>query len=95
MLTKILAASILTVGLATSAMAQSSGVYTSHTRHRPVSSNEQMMTVDPNTTGSIRGSDATGLNSLGNPGQAGPCAYNTPGPDANSGQHVNDHYCGK
>ncbi|CCV13400.1 hypothetical protein [Mesorhizobium sp. STM 4661] len=92
MLTKILAASVLTIGLATSAMAQSSGAH--HIRHRPVSSSEQMMTVDPNTTGIING-DASGLNSLGNPGPAGPCASNTAGPDANAGLNVNDQYCGK
>lgn len=92
MLTKILAASVLTIGLATAASAQSSGAH--HIRHRPASSNEQMMTVDPNTTGSING-DASGLNSLGNPGPVGPCASNTAGPDANAGQNVNDQYCGK
>jgi hypothetical protein len=72
------------------------GHFGAGTRHRPVSSNEQMMTVDPNTTGSINtGSDASGLNSLGNPGPAGPCASNMPGPDANAGLNVNDQYCGK
>jgi hypothetical protein len=95
MLTKILAASVLTVSLATAAMAQSSGGFTSHTRHRPVSSNEQMMTVDPNTTGSVNGGGASGLNTMGNPGPLGPCASNTPGPDANAGSNVNDQYCGK
>jgi hypothetical protein len=93
MITRILAASALTIGLATSAMAQSSAVYTSHTRHRPI---EQTTTVDPNTTGSINaGGDASGLNSLGNPGPVGPCASNTPGPDANADLSVNDNYCGK
>jgi hypothetical protein len=53
MLTRLLAASILAAGLATSAMAQSSDVYTSHTRHRPVATNEQSTTIDPNTTASI------------------------------------------
>ena len=92
MITRILAASVLTIGLATSAMAQSSGVYTSHTRHRPV---EQTMTVDPNTTGSITTNhDASGLNTMGS-GAMGPCASNTPGPDANADSGVNDHYCGK
>ncbi|MBA1144612.1 hypothetical protein [Mesorhizobium neociceri] len=89
MLTKILAVSVFTVGVATSAMAQSS--YTAHTHHRPVA-NEQTMSVDPNTTGSI---DSSGLNSLSNTGPVGPCASNTAGPDANAGLNVNDHYCGK
>ena len=53
------------------------------------------MPVDRNTTGSIAGSDASGLNTLGNPGPMGPCASNTSGPDANAGQNVNDQYCGK
>ncbi|UVK36749.1 hypothetical protein LHFGNBLO_003708 [Mesorhizobium sp. AR10] len=88
MLTKILAVSVFTIGLATSAMAQSSGTYQTH---RPVSSHEQTM-----TTGSINaGSDASGLNSLGDTGAVGPCASNTAGPDANAGLNVNDHYCGK
>lgn len=88
MITRLLAASVLTIGLATSAMAQSSAVNTAHTRHRPV---EQTMTVDPNTTGSI---DASGLNTMGS-GAMGPCASNTPGPDANADSSVNDNYCGK
>ena len=86
MLTKILAISIFAVGLATSAMAQSSDAYTSHTRHRRVTANEQMRPVDPNTTGSItRGSDGLGMNT---PGPV-PCASDANGP------RVNDHYCGK
>jgi hypothetical protein len=93
MLTRLLAASILAAGLATSAMAQSSDVYTSHTRHRPVATNEQSMTVDPNTTASI--GDNSGLSSLGNSGPLGPCASDTAGPDANAGLSVNDQYCGK
>lgn len=93
MVTKILAASVFAVGIASSAMAQSSDVYTSHTRHRPVYGNEQMG-VDPNTTGSIYGG-TSGLNAQGNPGPLGPCASNTPGPDANANLNTNDQYSGK
>jgi hypothetical protein len=50
--------------------------------------------VDRTTTGSISG-DSSGLNTLGDTGAIGPCAYNTPGPDANANGNVNDHYCGK
>ena len=91
MLIKILATSALVLGMATSAMAQSSYTWR-HTHHRPAT-NEQ---VDPSTTGSIySGSEASGLNSLGNPGPVGPCASDTAGPDANAGLNVNDQYCGK
>ena len=38
---------------------------------------------------------APGWTVLGNPGPAGPCAYNTAGPDANAQGNVNDQYCGK
>ncbi|MDG4881213.1 hypothetical protein [Mesorhizobium sp. WSM4884] len=95
MLTKILAASALILGMATSAMAQSSDMWSWWHHDRPVS-NERTVPVDPYATGSISSSsEATGLNSLGNPGPIGPCASNTPGPDANAGQNVNDQYCGK
>ena len=94
MYTKLLAASVLTIGLATSAMAQSSdGAYSNHHNWWPFG-NEQSSGVDQNTTGSING-DRSGLDSLGDTGPAGPCASNTPGPDANAGLNVNDHYCGK
>jgi len=89
---KFIAASVLTIGLATSAMAQpSEGTYSNH--HNWLG-NEQSSGVDQNTTGSING-DRSGLDSLGNSGPAGPCASNTAGPDANAGLNVNDHYCGK
>ena len=91
---KILAASALTIGLAASAMAQSAET-TSGSHRSWLFGNEHTMPVDRNTTGSIAGSDASGLNTLGNPGPMGPCAYNTSGPDANAGQNVNDQYCGK
>lgn len=100
MLTRILAASVFTIGLATSAMAQSSGVlYDSPASANPaptdpVPTNEELMTADPNATGSING-DASGLNAQGNPGPVGPCASNSPGPDANARLNVNDQYCGK
>ena len=89
---KFIAASVLTIGLATSAMAQpSEGTYSNH---HTWFGNEQSSGVDQNTTGSING-DRSGLDSLGNSGPAGPCASNTAGPDANAGLNVNDHYCGK
>ncbi|ANN59518.1 hypothetical protein A9174_24235 [Mesorhizobium loti NZP2037] len=92
MFRKFIAASVLTIGLATSAMAQpSEGTYSNH--HNWFG-NEQSSGVDQNTTGSING-DRSGLDSLGNSGPAGPCASNTAGPDANAGLNVNDHYCGK
>lgn len=94
MYTKFLAASVLTIGLATSAMAQSSdGTYSNRHSWWPFG-NEQSSSVDQNTTGSING-DRSGLDTLGNSGGEGPCAYNTPGPDANAQGDVNDHYCGK
>jgi len=89
---KLLAASVLTIGLATSAMAQSSDA--TYSNHHNWFGNEQSSGVDQNTTGSING-DRSGLDSLGNSGPAGPCASNTAGPDANAGLNVNDHYCGK
>lgn len=93
MLTKILATSVLTIGLATSAIAQSSGgTYADHQNWWRFGNEDR--TVDPNTTSGING-DTSGLNSLGNPGPVGPCASNTAGPDANAGQNVNDQYCGK
>lgn len=57
--------------------------------------NEDTFPVDRNTTASIAGSDASGLNTLGNPDPAGSCASSTSGPDAVAGQKVNDQYCGK
>ncbi|TPN29052.1 hypothetical protein FKO01_20025 [Mesorhizobium sp. B2-3-3] len=94
MYTKLLAATVLTIGFATSAMAQpSDGTYSS--RHNWwLFGNEDSSGVDQSTTGSIN-ADSTGLNSLGNPGPVGPCASSTPGPDANAGLNVNDQYCGK
>jgi hypothetical protein len=93
MYTKLLAASVLTIGLATSAMAQSSdNTYSNH--HNWLFGNEGSTTVDTTTTGSING-DSSGLNSLGNTGAVGPCASSTAGPDANAGLNVNDQYCGK
>ncbi len=91
MFMKILAASALTIGLATSAMAQSSDSRTDHHSWWPFNNDQG---VDTSTTGSIYG-DRSGLAVQGNPGPAGPCASNTTGPDANSGLNVNDQYCGK
>ncbi|RUZ73953.1 hypothetical protein EN943_25545 [Mesorhizobium sp. M7A.F.Ca.US.006.01.1.1] len=93
MYTKLLAASVLTIGLATTAMAQSSdSTYSNHSWW--LFGNEDQTTVDPNTTGSIN-ADGSGLNTLGNTGPFGPCADHTPGPDANAQGNVNDQYCGK
>jgi len=91
MLTKVLAASALVLAMGTSAMAQSSDSDMWWWHHDRAGSSER---VDPYATGSIR-SDASGLSTSGNPGPIGPCASDTPGPDANSGQNVNDNYCGK
>ncbi|RWC31118.1 hypothetical protein [Mesorhizobium sp.] len=91
--TKLLAASVLTIGLATSAMAQSVDDRYSNNRDWWLFGNNDQTTVDPYTTGSIR--DGSGLSTQGNTGGIGPCAHNTPGPDANAGQNVNDNYCGK
>ncbi|TPM41707.1 hypothetical protein [Mesorhizobium sp. B2-3-4] len=88
---KLFAASVLTIGLATSAMAQSSDTYSNH-HDRWLFGNEDSSGVDQSTTGSI---DSSGLNTLGNPGPVGPCASSTPGPDANAQGNVNDQYCGK
>ena len=53
---KLLAASVLTIGLATSAMAQSSdGTYSNHRSWWPFG-NEQSSSVDQSTTGSINAS---------------------------------------
>ncbi|WP_296744185.1 hypothetical protein [Mesorhizobium sp.] len=94
MLTKVLAASVLVLGMATSAMAQSSDAWWWWHRDRPVFS--EGVPVDTYRTGSIYSSrDASGLATMGNPGPVGPCASDTAGPDANSGQNVNDNYCGK
>ncbi|MEI9410130.1 hypothetical protein [Mesorhizobium salmacidum] len=93
MYVKFLAASALTIGLATSAMAQSSEpTYTNHSWW--LFGNNDETTVDPRTTGSIN-AYGSGLSTQGQTGGIGPCAHNTPGPDANSGQNVNDQYCGK
>ncbi|MER9137141.1 hypothetical protein NKI20_12715 [Mesorhizobium sp. M0830] len=93
MYTKLLAASVLTIGLATSAMAQSSD--SNYSNHRWwLFGNQDRTAVDTNTTGSIN-ADRSGLNTLGNTGGIGPCADHRPGPDANSRQNVNDQYCGK
>jgi len=92
MITKLLAASILTIGLATSAMAQSSDNSNNHDWWPFGNGNHT--SVDTTTTGSING-DRSGLNTLGNPGPVGPCASNTAGPDANAEGNVNDQYCGK
>ncbi|RWE37519.1 MAG: hypothetical protein EOS78_15250 [Mesorhizobium sp.] len=88
---KLFAASVLTIGLATSAMAQSSDATYSNHRNWWLFGNEDSSAVDQSTTGSIN-ANGSGLNTLG---PAGPCASSTPGPDANAQGNVNDQYCGK
>jgi hypothetical protein len=104
MIKTILAASALTLGLATSAMAQyATGTTDTTVVTDPAPANDGWwgggMWVDRNTTGSINGGPDvygnTGLSSMGNNGAIGPCASNGPGPDANSSLNVNDQYCGK
>ncbi|RTM08949.1 MAG: hypothetical protein EKK31_07390 [Hyphomicrobiales bacterium] len=92
MLRQIIAASALVVAMSGAAMAQSSGDWSWWHSGNSASSQQP---IDRTTTGSIAGGDASGLNVLGNTGAAGPCASNTPGPDANADGNVNDHYCGK
>lgn len=100
MLRKIILACLLTAGLATTtAMAQSmSGSSSGHGRHAHDSygtMNEEQM-LDQTTTGSIVQVPSTNAEpSEILPGGIGPCAYDTPGPDANTQLGVNDHYCGK
>ncbi|TPL51662.1 hypothetical protein [Mesorhizobium sp. B2-4-6] len=91
MLTRLIAASALVLAMGGAAMAQSSDDdwWWWHRDHRPEASTQ----VDPYTTGSING--GSGLTTYGSTGAIGPCADTTPGPDANSQQNVNDHYCGK
>lgn len=89
---KLFAASVLTIGLATSAMAQSSdGTYSNHHSWWPFG-NEQSSSVDQSTTGSI---NADGAGSQGYGGAAGPCASDPAGPYGNVRPNVNDQYCGK
>ncbi|MER9328942.1 hypothetical protein [Mesorhizobium sp. M0488] len=90
---RLLAASFLTIGLATSAVAQSSD-RTYSNRNWWIFGNQDETTVDPNATGSINPS-GSGLSPQGYTGAIGPCAHNTPGPDANAQGNVNDQYCGK
>jgi hypothetical protein len=91
---KLIAASVLTIGLATSAMAQSSDSTYSNNHDWWLFGNGNQTTVDTTTTGSING-DSSGLNTFGNTGAVGPCADHTAGPDANAQGNVNDQYCGK
>jgi hypothetical protein len=92
MLRKIMAASALVLALSGAAMAQSSDDWSWW--HSGNSASSERL-IDRTTTGSIAGGDASGLNTLGNPGPVGPCASSTPGPDANASGNVNDQYCGK
>ncbi|MBZ9703769.1 MULTISPECIES: hypothetical protein [unclassified Mesorhizobium] len=95
---KLFAAFVLTAGLATSAMAQSTdGRYYNHDswwNNWSLFGNEDSSAIDQSTTGSIN-AYGSGLSTQGNTGGMGPCAHNTPGPDANAQGNVNDQYCGK
>ncbi|MGX8013834.1 hypothetical protein ACVDG8_035140 [Mesorhizobium sp. ORM8.1] len=94
MLRKMIAASALVLALGGSAMAQATDDDWSPSRVPPAS--DGSVHADRTTTGSISvDRDTSGLNTLGSTGAAGPCAYNTPGPDANAQGNVNDQYCGK
>jgi len=86
---KLFAASVLTIGLATSAMAQSSDGTSSNHRSWWPFGNEQSSTVDHSTTGSINASGQA------NGGAGGPCASDPAGPYGNVRPNVNDQYCGK
>ena len=94
MYTKLLAASVLTIGLATSAMAQSSdSTYSNNHDWWPFGNGNHRASIPPPPEAST--ATDPGLNTLGNPGPVGPCASNTAGPDANAEGNVNDQYCGK
>jgi hypothetical protein len=89
---KLFAASVLTIGLATSAMAQSSDATSSNHRSWWPFGNEQSSTVDQSTTGSINADGSGGQDYIG---PAGPCASDPSGPYGNVRPNVNDQYCGK
>ena len=94
MLRTIIAASAIVLAMGTAAMAQAADNDWSPSRVPPAP--DGSMHADRTTTGSIAAQrDTSGLNTLGNTGAAGPCAYNTAGPDANASGNVNDDYCGK
>ncbi len=98
MFTRILAASTLALGLATSAaMAQSTASDAQEMNAPPPTSMDEP--VDTGTTGSIY---PNGMGTTTNMGLAGnaelvPCASapGSMGPDANTSPGPNDHYCGK
>lgn len=102
MFMKILAASTLALGLATSAaMAQSAvgddEVYSGSTTTVVP---DDTMTVDPATTQSIYPDASMGMSTTSGTigtGATGPCASDPGGmgPDANASPGVNDKYCGK
>lgn len=94
MLRKMIAASALVLAVGGSAMAQATDNDWSPSRVPPAS--DGSVYPDRTTTSAISSErDTSGLNTVRNTGAAGPCAYNTPGPDANSTGNVNDDYCGK
>lgn len=87
MLKTILAAMILTAGLATSAVAQDSD-----SRWGDWS---WWHGTDTTTTSSINTASPPAPGTPVTTGVLGPCADLGPGPDANAGINVNDQYCGK
>lgn len=91
----ILAASAITIGLATSAMAQyATGTDAQNAPSSGTYGTDSSMMIDRNTTGSIYGTQsATGMPQQAGP--MGPCASDTAGPDASAQPGPNDHYCGK
>ena len=102
MITKILAASTLALGLATSAaMAQSAAgdVYIDDGSTYEGSTQtvvpDDKVVVDPATTQSIYPDATTAPTGQDTLTPMGPCASDTMGPDANSTGMVNDRYCGK
>ncbi|TPK90316.1 hypothetical protein FJ934_16205 [Mesorhizobium sp. B2-4-12] len=107
MLTKILAASALTIGLATAALAQDAGAYNANTgatsgTHQPRHHARRVL-VDPSTTSSIGivGTSSDYMNSNADQNcPAGPQGANPETPNA-SGRppkappSVNGHHCGQ
>lgn len=82
----ILATAVLTVGLASSAMARDDGQWGDWSWWHG---------TDRTTTGSINASSPSMPGAPVTTGTLGPCADHGPGPDANAGINVNDQYCGK
>ncbi|WP_054310205.1 hypothetical protein [Mesorhizobium sp. 1M-11] len=84
----ILVATVLSAGLATSAMAQGSDSQWGDWSWWHGN-------TDTTTTGSINSVSPTAPGAPVTTGANGPCADTGMGPDANAGINVNDQYCGK